>query len=191
MARPRDSNSSRRRPRRSSPISNNMGAIVGIGVSVIALVTVIAIFNKKNDDDANAKSTDPAPTQEGQRQQPAEPPPRKETTDAKPPGGDDNPDRPAPKLTGKILIAADTLCKRARVLYSRALRAQEDGDSDGHNELIEQSRVKFEETRAYLELHTKWLEDAKQKDWPIPSTYKTLEKKLARYRKHEALLPPK
>ena len=164
-----------------------MGAIVGISVSVIALVIVIAIFNK--DDDANAKPTDHAPNPIEQQQQPAQPSARVEPAAGSSTVEDNIPDRPAPEFTGKIIMTADGLCKRARVLYSDALRAQESGDSDGYNEFIKESRIKFEEIKRYLGLHTKWLEDAKQKGWPIPRTYKTLEKKLARYSKHEARLP--
>ena len=171
-----------------------MGAIVGVGVSAIVLVTLIAIVNKGGDGNreaADREAADRAPNPNVQDQQPAKPSVRDESTDASSPGEDNIPDRSAPVLRGKMIIAADALCKSARRLHADALRAKEAGDDDSYNELIKECRLKFKEIKIYFGLHTKWLEDAKRKNWTIPRTYDTLQRRMARYEKHEARLLPK
>ena len=171
--------------RRYSRKSNPAGAIIVLGVIAALLVVAVILarrFDREYQNRDRTPSTEGADRESGR---PATRDPSGESDDAP-----RSPDRPAPEVTGKIVIAADGLFREAKLFHYKALQSEEAGNKDDYKSLLDDCRQKLRKIEFLLEDHTNWLAEAKQKNWEIPSSYNIIEKRIRKYAELEARLPP-
>lgn len=102
-----------------------------------------------------------------------------------------HPDRPSPELKGEMIIQADKLFRRARKAHNSALRAAEEELDKEHDDFIAECRDHLKILKGFLQDHQDWLTEAIEKEWPLPTSYRTLQKRLKKYGHLESALPSK
>jgi hypothetical protein len=170
-------------PRRRRRSSGSWGGVIGLAVGVGALVLITVVAKNLLESRAEPVNGAGPPHGEGTPSSGAGSPDRPAASTAP------VPDRPAPELSGQVIILADALFQDAKSLHAAALRAKESGETQGYTQGIEDCRHKFTELDRLFEEFTSWLAEAKQKDWPIPRAYDTLERRQARYSELRDRLP--
>lgn len=176
-----DDREDRGRRRRYTKEKNYTGAIVFFVVFGILAVVSIVLFNRVEEKDARGSGSG-GPGVQAPTPSESEKPEREIEV---------SPDRPAPEVKGRVIQDADALFQKAKILFARAEIAEEEGRTEEHSELLADCRKSFAQLHDYLKIYTTWHADAKREGWPVPRTYRTLEKRVARYGKLEARLPPK